>query len=80
MPPKRKAASKASKKTAKFLIALSKSRKLQEAWAKDHMKAMKKAGLSPAAIKALKSRSPRKIAKHLGDDAPPGCFILVAII
>jgi hypothetical protein len=89
MPPKRKGparkrtakkgTTRASKKTSDFLIALSKSPKLKAAWKKDPVGTMRKAGLSEEAIKALKSGNSDKVAQHLGDDAPPGCFICIII-
>jgi hypothetical protein len=37
---------------------------------------MDEAGLSEEDKAAMKSGDPDKIREHLGDDAPPGCFIL----
>ena len=37
---------------------------------------MDEEGLSEEDKKALKSGDPDAIRSHLGDDAPPGCFIL----
>jgi len=54
------------KKTADFLIALSKNPKLRSAWKKDPDRTMREAGLSDAAIRALTSGDPKKVAKYLG--------------
>lgn len=37
---------------------------------------MDEEGLSAEDKAALKSGDPDKIRKHLGDDAPPGCFLM----
>ena len=39
-------------------------------------KVMDEEGLSAEDKAALKSGDPEKIRQHLGDDAPPGCFIM----
>jgi hypothetical protein len=67
-----------AKKTAEFIAKLSQDHKLLKQFLKDPHAVMDKHGLSAAAKKALTSRDHRKVMKHLGDDAPPGCFILIA--
>lgn len=38
---------------------------------------MDEAGLSAEDKAVLKSGDPDKIRQHLGDDAPPGCFLII---
>ncbi len=66
-----------SKRTADFIIALSQHPELKEAWKTDPEGAMTKAGLSEEGKAALRSGDPEKIYAHLGDDAPPGCFLII---
>jgi hypothetical protein len=88
MPPRKRSPARAAKRTgtkpesqttAEFLIALSKSPKLKAAWKRNPVATMRTYGLSEKAIKALKSGNPKTVAKHLGDDAPPGCFIFLIV-
>ena len=37
---------------------------------------MDEAGLSEEDKAAMKSGDPDRIREHLGDDAPPGCFVM----
>ena len=37
---------------------------------------MDEAGLTAEDKAAMKSGDPDKIREHLGDDAPPGCFVM----
>jgi len=69
--------SSAAKRTAHFIVALSQHPELKEAWKKDPERAMQAAGLSEEGKAALRSRDPETIWKHLGDDAPPGCFVIL---
>jgi hypothetical protein len=64
------------KKTADFLIALSKNPKLRSEWRKDPIGTMHKADLSEAAIKALMSGDPKKVARALGKYR----FIVICVI
>ncbi|HEX4952948.1 MAG TPA: hypothetical protein VF017_06075 [Thermoanaerobaculia bacterium] len=70
-------AKKAATKASDYLIQLSKDPKARAAHKQDPAAAMSAAGLSASAKKALSSGDPEKIRKHLGDDAPPGCMILL---
>jgi putative modified peptide len=37
---------------------------------------MDEEGLSPEDKEVMKSGDPDRIKQHLGDDAPPGCFVM----
>ena len=65
------------KKTADYITKLSKDPKARAAHKKDPDASMKKAGLAPKERAILKRGSAQEIRKHLGDDAPPGCFLLL---
>ena len=65
------------KKTADFITKLSKDPKARAAYKKDPDAVMKKAGIAPKAREILKRGDAQEIRKHLGDDAPPGCFLLL---
>jgi hypothetical protein len=77
--PKKKGGSRKAeaKRAADFVIALSQHPELKAAWKKDPEGTMKKAGLGKTSVTALKSGDPDAVRKHLGDDAPPGCFIII---
>jgi len=64
-------------RTADFIIALSQHPELKEKFKADPESAMKAAGLSKEARTAIHSGNTDLIYSHLGDDAPPGCFILL---
>lgn len=65
-----------SKRTADFIIKLSQDPGLKERFLSDPAGTMADAGLDAAAQSALQSNDPKAIADHLGDDAPPGCFVV----
>jgi hypothetical protein len=72
--------SKANQKAAgNYLKKLSTDHKAREEFKRDPHGAMDKAGISPETKAILKSGDPDKIRQHLGDDAPPGCFVILAI-
>jgi len=82
MPPKKKKASRrtamsAVQKTADFIIALSQHPELKAEWKRDPDGTMKYAGLGDEAMTALKSGDPERVRDYLGDDAPPGCFLII---
>lgn len=65
-----------SKKAAAFIAKLSKDPKKAAQFKKDPDAAMKGAGLSAEDKAVLKTKDAKKIRKHLGDDAPPGCIMV----
>lgn len=67
----------ANKKTADFIAKLSKDPKARAEYKKDPATAMTKAGIPKKSQAVLKRGDANEIRKHLGDDAPPGCFLLI---
>lgn len=65
-----------SKKAANFIAKLSKDPKKAAQFKKDPDAAMKGAGLSAEDKAVLRTKDSKKIRKHLGDDAPPGCVMI----
>lgn len=65
-----------SKKAARFIAKLSKDPKKAEQFKKDPDAAMKGADLSAEDRAVLRTKDTKKIRKHLGDDAPPGCIMI----
>lgn len=66
----------ANKKTADFINKLSKDPKALAEYKKNPDAMMKKAGLSKKSQEVLKRGDAQEVRKHLGTDAPPGCFLL----
>jgi hypothetical protein len=67
----------ATKKAAgDYLKKLSTDHTAREEHKRDPQGAMTKAGLPPDSIAVIKTGDAEAIRKHLGDDAPPGCFLL----
>lgn len=64
------------KHTAEFINKLSSDPKAREEYKKDPHAAMTKAGIPHETQAVLHRGNPEEIRKHLGDDAPPGCFLL----
>jgi hypothetical protein len=65
-----------AKKAADFIIKLSKDPKLRDQLKKDPHGTMDAHGLSSEDKDALMSGDPDRIRQHLGDDGPPGCFVI----
>ena len=65
-----------SKRTADFIIRLSQDPDLKDRFLADPAGTMAAAGLGDDAQSILQSNDPKAIADHLGDDAPPGCFVV----
>ena len=66
-----------SRRTADLLITLSQHPDVKERFKSDPEGVMTRAGLSEEGKEALRSGDPDKVYEHLGDDAPPGCFLLI---
>jgi hypothetical protein len=66
-----------SKKTADLINRLSTDASLRQRFKANPDQVMDEAGLSAHDKEVLKSGDPEKIKQHLGDDAPPGCFLLI---
>jgi hypothetical protein len=78
--PKPAAKAKPAKKPAKlkdFLVGVSKDPKQLEKFKADPSGTMKKAGLSKKDMDVVMTRDGNKVRKHLGDDYPPGCIVLL---
>lgn len=65
-----------SKKAAAFIAKLSKDPKKAASFKKDPDAAMKGHGLSADDKAVLRTKDTKKIRKHLGDNAPPGCIMI----
>ena len=65
-----------SKSAAAFISKLSTDPAYRDRYRKDPDGVMKEAGLTDQDKAVLKSGDPDKIRQHLGDDSPPGCFLL----
>ncbi|MDH3733941.1 MAG: hypothetical protein OEU54_10425 [Gemmatimonadota bacterium] len=65
-----------SKRTADFVIRLSQDPELKERYRADPAGTMSAEGLDADAQAVLQSNDQKAIADHLGDDAPPGCFVV----
>ncbi len=66
-----------TKAAGDYLKKLSTDHKAREEFKRDPHAAMSAAGISPETKAVLTSGDPEKIRQHLGDDAPPGCFIII---
>ncbi|HRC85179.1 MAG TPA: hypothetical protein PK413_06190 [Thermoanaerobaculia bacterium] len=66
-----------SSAAADYLLKLTTDAQARADHQADPVGAMSSAGLSQEDQKALLSRDPQVIKNHLGDDAPPGCMIVV---
>jgi hypothetical protein len=66
-----------SKKTAALLTKLSTDAGTRKAFKANPDKVMDEHGLSAEDKAVLKSGDADKIREHLGDDAPPGCMVLI---
>lgn len=65
------------KKAGEFVTKLSQDPKTRDRFLEDPDAVMDEhGGLSDDDKEVLRSKDPDKIKKHLGDDGPPGCFIL----
>jgi hypothetical protein len=64
------------KKTAAFIVKLANDPKLRERFKKDPDATMKAHDVPEASRAVLKRGNPDEVRKHLGDDSPPGCFVL----
>jgi hypothetical protein len=67
----------ASKHAAAFISKLTTDAKFRDRYRQNPDQVMDEEGLSAEDKAALKSGDPDKIKQHLGDDAPPGCFLLI---
>jgi hypothetical protein len=65
------------KKAAEYITMLSRDPKARAEHKKDPEAAMTKAGVAPTEREVIKRGNADEIRKHLGDDAPPGCFLLM---
>ena len=65
-----------SKKTADLITKLSTDPALREKFRANPDAVMDQEGLSAEDKAVLRSGDPDKIRQHLGDDAPPGCFLV----
>jgi hypothetical protein len=65
-----------SKNAAALISKLSTDPSFRERFRANPDEVMDAEGLSAEDKEALKSGDPEKIRQHLGDDAPPGCFLL----
>lgn len=65
-----------SKNAAALISKLSTDPTFRESFRANPDEVMDAEGLSAEDKEALKSGDPEKIRQHLGDDAPPGCFLL----
>ncbi len=68
-----------AKQAADFIINLSKDPKLREEFKKDPHGTMDAHGLTAEDKEALTSGDPERIRLHLGDDGPPGCFVVCIV-
>ena len=66
----------ASQHVAAFINKLSTDPNFRAAYKANPDAVMDQEGLSAEDKAVLKSQDPDAIKSHLGDDAPPGCFIL----
>jgi len=66
-----------SKQAANFLAELSQDHQKRQSFNADPDGTMDKAGLSEADKQVLKSGDPDKIRKHLGENGPPGCMVIL---
>lgn len=65
------------KKAGEFVAKLSQDPKTRDRFLEDPDAVMDEhGGLSDEDKTVLRSKDPDKIKQHLGDDGPPGCFIL----
>jgi putative modified peptide len=65
-----------SKKAADLITKLSTDAAFRQRFRANPDQVMDEQGLSAEDKAVLKSGDPDQIRKHLGDDAPPGCFIM----
>ena len=65
-----------SKKAADLIAKLSTDAEFRDRFRKNPDQVMDEEGLSDEDREVLKSGDPDRIREHLGDDAPPGCFIV----
>jgi putative modified peptide len=65
-----------SKKAADLITKLSTDPAFRAKFRANPDRVMDEEGLDEKDKAALKSGDPDKIRQHLGDDAPPGCFVL----
>jgi hypothetical protein len=78
--PKPAAKLKPAQKPAKlkdFIVGLSKDSKKLEKFKADPAGTMKKAGLAKKDMDVVMTRDGSKVRKHLGDDYPPGCVVIL---
>jgi len=66
-----------SKKTAALLTKLSTDAATRQRFKTNPDQVMDEHGLSAEDKAVLKSGDAEKIREHLGDDAPPGCMVLI---
>lgn len=65
------------KKAGELVAKLSQDTQLRDRFLQDPDAVMEEhGGLSDEDREALKSKDPDRIKEHLGDDGPPGCFVL----
>lgn len=65
-----------SKASADLIAKLSTDPEFRTRFRANPDQVMDEAGLSEEDKAAMKSGDPDKIREHLGDDAPPGCFVM----
>lgn len=65
-----------SKKAADLITKLSTDPQFRQKFRANPDQVMDEEGLSAEDKAALKSGDPDRIKQHLGDDAPPGCFLV----
>jgi hypothetical protein len=65
-----------SKKAAELISKLSTDASFRERFRANPDSVMDAEGLSAEDKEVLKSGDPDKIRQHLGDDSPPGCFLI----
>ena len=65
-----------SKASADLIARLSTDPEFRTRFRANPDQVMDEAGLSEEDKAAMKSGDPDKIREHLGDDAPPGCFVM----
>lgn len=68
-----------AKQAADFITKLSRDPKLRESFKKDPDGTMDAHGLTAQDKEVLRSGDPEKIRQHLGDDGPPGCFVVMFV-
>ncbi len=68
-----------AKNAAEFIAKLSRDPKLRETFKKDPDGTMDAHGLSAEDKEVLRSGDPERIRTHLGDDAPPGCCVVMFV-